>query len=54
MVNNVNDNLLGVTEICEKLYDSNSLLIEKESKFLLSKLSDKDSDYIKNLMLKSF
>jgi hypothetical protein len=47
MVNNINNNLLGVTEICEKLYDSNSLLIEKETEFLLSKLSNKDSGYIK-------
>ena len=47
MVNNVNTNLLGVTEICEKLYDSNSFRIEKEREILLSKLSNKDSDSIK-------
>tara|TARA_B100000745_G_scaffold297276_1_gene243970 strand:+ start:30 stop:2033 length:2004 start_codon:yes stop_codon:yes gene_type:complete len=47
MVNNVNTNLLSVTEICEKLYDSNSFPIEKEREILLSKLSDKDSDSIK-------
>ena len=47
MVNNVNTNLLDVTEICEKLFDSNSFPIKKEREILLSKLSDKDSDYIK-------
>ena len=47
MVDNVNDNLLGITEICEKLYDSIPLQIEKESALLLSKISNKDSDFIK-------
>ena len=47
MVNNINANLLGITEICEKLYDSNSLQIEKEREFLLSKISNKNSDLIR-------
>ena len=47
MVNNINANLLGITEICERLYDSNSLQIEKEREFLLSKISNKNSDLIR-------